>query len=109
MIHALRARLLVLFAYVVPNCRVVSYIVLLHIVSCHRGCGVRGAHLGAPAHPELRSSRVVRGSSALVEHRGISSPDQLSGAQNTIRRSLGGQPDKQKKHPPALQKMGENK
>ena len=29
-------------------------------MSCHRGCAVRGAHLGAPAHPELRSSRVVR-------------------------------------------------
>ena len=54
---------------------------------------MRGAHLGAPAHLELRSSRVVRGSSALVEHRGISSPDQLSGAQNTIRRAPGASPN----------------
>ena len=36
---------------------------------------ISGAHLGALAHLELRSLRVVRGSSALVEHRGISSLD----------------------------------
>ena len=64
--RALRARILDYFTYVVSTCRALSrtrsylYFIIPYIRSCHRGCGVRGAHLGAPAPLELRSSRVVR-------------------------------------------------
>ena len=54
---------------------------------------MRGAVLGALASLEPRRWRVVRGSSALIVDRAISSPDQLSGTQNTIRRAAGGPPN----------------